>query len=65
MLIGFLIGAVIWWSAYVPGAGVLQNLQLLIGPAVFGVVIVSFRNWLKKVGPYDPETIEKNRRGRL
>ena len=63
--IGLLIGVLVWWSAYVPSLGLLQNPNLVLAPSSLGIVIVSFRNWLKKVGPYAPETIARNRRGRI
>jgi len=64
-IVGLAIGCVVWWSAYNPNAGLLQNPQLLIVAAAFGMFAVSVRNRRKKVGPYDPEIIEKNRRGVL
>jgi hypothetical protein len=60
-----LIGATLWWSSYVPGDGLFQNLQLLLMPAAFGIGVVGLRNKRKRVGPSDPETIAKNKRGRL
>ncbi|RYG98859.1 MAG: hypothetical protein EON58_05800 [Alphaproteobacteria bacterium] len=62
---GVIVGALIWWNAYVPDAGVFQNPQLIIVPAGMGVLVVSIRNKRKKVGPYDPEVIERNRSGRV
>jgi hypothetical protein len=63
--VGLLLGVFIWWSAYNPAEGIFQNLRLVIVPAALGIFIVSFRNRRKKVGPYDPEVIERNRRGTL
>ncbi|GAA3888014.1 hypothetical protein GCM10022276_03900 [Sphingomonas limnosediminicola] len=63
VIVGIAVGVLIWWTAYDPRAGLLQNLQLIIVPAAFGVVVVTLRNRWKKVGPYDPETIERNKRG--
>jgi hypothetical protein len=54
-LAGAAVGLALWWSSYEPGAGVFQNWKLIIGPAVFGFVIVSFRNMRKKVGAWDPK----------
>ncbi len=64
-LIGFLVGALLWWSAYEPDSSLLQKPQLLVVPAVFGLLLVNFRNKRKRVGPYDPETIAKNEAGRV
>jgi hypothetical protein len=63
--IGLIIGALLWWSSYVPGAGLFQNPQILIVPAALGALIVSLRNRRKKVGPYDPDVIARNRKGRV
>jgi len=62
--IGLAIGVLLWWSSYVPGAGLLQNPQILIVPAAFGALIVALRNRRKKVGPHDPDVIARNRKGR-
>ncbi len=62
-IVGLIIGVVVWWSAYDPSAGVFQKPKLLIVPAAFGILVVSLRNRRKKVGPYDPEVIERNRQG--
>jgi hypothetical protein len=62
--IGALSGALIWWNAYDPRAGLFQNPQFILVPAVVGLLIVGFRNKRKKVGPYDPEIIALNKRGR-
>ena len=62
-IVGLAIGFVVWWSAYDAGAGLLQKPQLLIVPAALGLFVVSLRNRRKRVGPYDPEIIERNRRG--
>lgn len=65
MLVGLIVGARLWWRAYEPGAGLMQKSQLLLVPAALGALAVSLRNKRKKVGPYDPETIARNKRGRL
>ena len=62
---GLIIGALLWWSRYVPGGGLFQNLQLFLMPAVLGIAIVSLRNKLKKVGSYDPDAAALNKRGRI
>ena len=62
-IVGLAIGFLVWWSAYDSAAGLLQNPQLIIVPAAIGILIVSLRNRRKKVGPFDPETIERNKRG--
>jgi hypothetical protein len=64
-IFGLAIGALVWWFAYDPGAGLLQKPQLLIVPAALGVLVVTLRNRSKKVGPYDPDVIGRNSRGRL
>jgi hypothetical protein len=63
--IGLLVGVLLWWSSYVPSAGIFQNPQLVIVPAAIAIFIVSVRNRRKKVGPYDPEDIARNKRGRV
>lgn len=65
MALGFLVGGLLWWSAYEPGGGLFQNLKLVFFPPAIGVFIVGFRNRRAKVGPYDPEVIAENRRGRV
>jgi hypothetical protein len=60
---GLAIGVVIWWSAYDPRAGLFQNPQFVIVPAALGMLVVSLRNRRKKVGPYDPEIMDRNSRG--
>jgi len=63
--VGFFIGALVWWSAYEPSAGLLQKPQLIIFPMGVGIGAVALRNRRRKVGAWDPETIARNRRGRL
>jgi hypothetical protein len=65
MLVGLLAGALVWWNAYEPGLGLMQKPQLLIVPAALGALVVGLRNKRKMVGPYDPETIARNERGRF
>jgi hypothetical protein len=65
MVTGLAAGLLLWWSSYVPGAGWFQNLRLIVVPAAVGILIVSIRNRRKQVGPYDPEVIARNKRGRL
>ena len=62
---GLAVGVLLWWGNYVPGAGWFQNLQLIVVPVAAGILIVSIRNRRKKIGPYDPEVIARNKRGRL
>ncbi|MEG3085688.1 hypothetical protein U1707_18770 [Sphingomonas sp. PB2P12] len=62
---GLVIGSFLWWGSYVPSEGMFQNPQLVIVPAAIGILIVNVRNKRKKVGPYDPEIIAQNKRGRL
>jgi hypothetical protein len=65
IVIGLAVGGLLWWGSYVPGAGTFQNPQLVIVPAAIGILIVSARNRQKKGGPYDPEVIARNKRGRM
>ena len=65
IVVGVLVGGLLWWSSYEPAFGLFQNPQLFIGPAAFGVFIVGFRNRRKKVGSWDPEIIARNRGGRV
>jgi hypothetical protein len=62
---GLAIGLLVWWSSYDPGAGLLQNPQLVIVPAALGILVVILRNRRKKVGPDDPETRYRNEGGRV
>lgn len=62
---GLLAGASLWWSGYVPGAGLFQNPQLIVLPAVIGILIVTTRNKWNKTGPYDPKIVAQNKRGRV
>lgn len=69
MTVGIAIGMVIrvflWWGSYVPSEGMFRNPQLVIVPAAVGSLIVNVRNRRQKVGPYDPEIIALNKRGRV
>lgn len=65
MLVGALVGAVLWWSSYDADGGLMQKPQLILIPAAIGGLVVSTRNKRKKAGPYDPEVIARNRRGRI
>lgn len=64
-LLGLAFGFLLWWSAYDARKGLLQNAQLVLVPVAIGVFVVSLRNRRKKVGPYDPDVIERNKRGTL
>lgn len=65
MALGLVVGVLLWWNAYKPGGGFMQNLQLLLGPAALGALFVGVRNWRREVGPFDPEIIAENKRGRV
>jgi hypothetical protein len=65
VLVGLLVGALVWWTAYEPGAGLMQKPQLLLVPAALGALAISLRNKRKKVGPYDPETVARNKTDRF
>lgn len=65
MAVGFAVGVLLWLGAYVQGAGTFTSLKLIFGPAVIAILVVSIRNRRKKAGPYDPEVIARNRRGRV
>lgn len=65
MLGGAALGAILWMISFVPGGGIFQNLQLIIGPAAIGILIVALRNRREEVGYYDPENIKQNKRGRV
>lgn len=64
-VLGLVAGVLFWWEAYEPGGGLLQNLRLLLVPAALGAGFVGVRNWRKEVGPFDPEIIAENKRGRV
>ena len=63
MLVGLIVGAMVWWSAYEPDSGLMQKPQLLVVPVALGVLVVTMRNKWKRVGPYDPEIKARNKRG--
>ena len=63
-LMGLFVGALLWWSAYESGGGPLQKPHLIVVPAALGILVVSVRNKRKRVGPYHPNTIKRNRSGR-
>ena len=64
-LVGLLIGVLLWWSEYEPNEGLFQKTYLIILPVAFGIGSVALRNRRKRVGAWDPETIARNRRGRV
>jgi len=63
--IGLVVGVLLWWSSYVPSKSLFQNPQLVIVPMAIAILIVSMHNKWRTVGPYDPETIAQNKRGRV
>lgn len=65
MAAGLLVGAPLWWVAYIEGGGLFQNLHLLLIPAALGILGVSLRNRRLQLGYYDPDVIEQNKRGRV
>jgi len=34
MAIGLIVGMLLWWSSYIPSAGLSQNLRLIFWPMV-------------------------------
>ncbi|MBH1992494.1 MAG: hypothetical protein I8H86_06370 [Sphingomonadaceae bacterium] len=62
---GAALGAIIWALSFVQGGGIFQNLELIIGPAALGALVVALRNRREEVGYYDPENIEQNKQGRV
>lgn len=65
MAVGLVVGALLWLEAYESGHGLMQNLQLLLGPVAVGAGLVGLRNWLRQVGPFDPAIIAENKQGRV
>jgi hypothetical protein len=63
--LGLVVGIVLWFGAYDPDGGLMQNLRLLVVPTALGAGFVGLRNWHKQVGPFDPEIIAENKRGRV
>ena len=63
--LGLLAGALLWWVNYLPGAGLFDNLHLLVVPPAIGAFIVALRNSRKRVGAYDPAIVTHNRNGRV
>lgn len=62
---GMAVGAVLWWSGFVEGGGILQNPQLFLLPAAIGVAVVALRNRRNQVGINDPEIMTRNKQGRV
>lgn len=62
-IVGLALGVFLWWFSYDPTAGLFQNPQFVVIPVALGILAVSLRNRSKKAGPYEPETIERNRQG--
>ncbi len=65
LLAGLLVGALLWWVYYLPGAGLFDNVHLLIVPPALGAFIVALRNSHKKVGAYAPRIVAQNKQGRV
>ncbi len=63
--IGLVVGSLLWWDAYEPGLGLLQNAERLLFPVAMGILVVIVRNWRKQVGPFDPAVQESNKQGRV
>ena len=63
--IGLIVGGLLWWDAYEPGAGLFQNAERLLVPVAVGILVVIVRNWLKQVGPFDPDVQDRNKQGRV
>ena len=62
---GLAVGAALWWANYLPGAGLFDNLHLLLAPAAAGMFLVTLRNSRMKVGAFEPKIVEQNKRGRV
>jgi hypothetical protein len=65
ILAGLAVGGALWWANYLPGAGLFDNLHLLLFPGAMGMWIVILRNSRKQVGAYDPRIVAQNKRGRV
>lgn len=65
MTIGLVVGVVLWLGRYDHRHAIFQNVSLIIVPIATSVVVVSFRNRRKRVGPFEPDTIARNNRGRV
>lgn len=63
--VGAVAGVLLWLNAYETGGGLLQNLRLLLVPTVLGATVIGLRNWHRQVGPFDPDVIAENKRGRV
>ena len=61
---GLIVGGFWWWSSYDPFFGPFHNLRLVLIPAAIGMGVAIIPNRQKKVGPWDPNTIVRNRKGR-
>jgi hypothetical protein len=62
--IGVAVGAFLWLSGGEPFK-ISELLRLIAGPSLIAILAVYAHNKLKQVGPYDPEIIERNKRGTL
>ncbi len=65
MLVGLIVGAVVWWTNHLSGAGLFHNLHLLILPMVAGALLTTLRNSWKQVGVYHPKIVTENKKGRV
>ena len=63
MLIGLAVGLLFWLIPDENGSFVLGDLPLILFPGVIAFAIADYRNRRKKVGRFDPELLERNRRG--
>ncbi|MXP27784.1 hypothetical protein GRI58_02970 [Porphyrobacter algicida] len=61
---GLVMGGLWLWIEYDPFFGIFHDLHIVVIAAAIGMAVVAIRNRHKKVGPWDPNTIARNRKGR-
>ena len=64
-MIGFVCGLLVWWGGSDARESWFDVAGNLVSFAALGLGVALFRNRWKKVGPWDPDTIAKNKRGRV
>ena len=62
LAIGFAVGVFLWSAGGEPFK-LAELCRLIVGPSVVAIAVISASNKLKRVGPYDPEVLARNKGG--